>query len=113
MKTCHVILGADLRGAHGSLEKQAGNNKIDLKRLSYGEAVVFINRAKDKVKTYAANGVVSYIRFDDKRRGIDLDALNEIPRAFSPTGHFDYTKALRLTLEKKLEAKSFKRTEAL
>jgi len=113
VRTVHVILGADLRGAHGSLEKQAGSNKIELKRLKSDEAIVFINRAKDKVKTYSGNGVISYVRFDDKRRGIDLDALNEIPRAFSATGQLDYTKALRLTLEKKLALKNFKRTEAL
>jgi hypothetical protein len=124
MKTVHVVLGADLRGNHNVLEVQAKKHNLHLSRLRFGEAVLFINRKKDKLKSYSFNGVVSYIRFDDSgfdgsgrrgsRRGLDLDALNEIPRAFSPNGVLDYDKALKITLEKKLGlSKTFKETEVL
>lgn len=111
MKTVHFFLGADLRGSHAGLMLQAKAKKVDLAKLANGEAAVFINRRKTKLNAYSFNGVVSYVRFDDSRRGIDMDSLNEIPRAFTKDGHMDYTKALRETLKKKLALKRFEDLE--
>lgn len=112
MRTVHVILGASMCGQHNSLEGQAKHNGVRLDNLKDGEAVVFINRKMDKMKAYSANKVISYVRFDDRRRGIDMAALNEIPKAFSADGVLDYPKALRLTLENRLKSrKEPKRTE--
>lgn len=113
MRTVHVILGASMSGQHNSLEVQAQNEGIKLSTLKDGEAVVFINRKKDKMKAYSHNKVVSYVRFDDSRRGIDLSALDEIPRAFTSHGTLDYPKALRITLEKKLKSRKFDTVEVL
>jgi len=113
MKTVHFFLGADLRGSHAGLAMQAKQKNIDLAKLKAGEAVVFINRKKNKLKSYSFNGVVSYVRFDDSRRGIDMDALNEIPRSFTSDGRMDYERALRETLKKKLSLKRFEELEVV
>ena len=49
MKTVHFFLGADLRGSHAGLAMQAKQKNIDLAKLKAGEAVVFINRKKNKL----------------------------------------------------------------
>lgn len=56
-----------------------------------------------RVKAYAYNGVISYLIQQDKKRPLDLEALNELPRAFSTDGVMDYTKALKASLEKRLK----------
>lgn len=104
MKAVKVITGADLRAMHPGLKKLAARFDIDLGNLKDGEAVLFINRAKDKLKSYSSNGVVSYVRFDDKKRSIDMDALNEIPRSFNSDGSLDYNRALKSALTKKLKS---------
>lgn len=113
MKTVHVFLGSDLRSGHLGLAAQAQKNKVSLKELEKNEAVVFINRKKNKMKAYAYNGVLSYVRFDDPKRGIDLGALDEFPKAFDAEGQMDYSKALRAALEKKLKVRRFGELEIL
>jgi len=65
------------------------------------------------MKCYAWNGVLSYVRFDDPNRGIDLNAFNEFPRAFSSDGVMDYGKAIKASLEKRLVAQKFKKLEVI
>lgn len=113
MKTVHCILGADLRCSHEGLKIQARSRGISLKSLMPGEAIVFINHAKNKMKAYSYNGVVSYIRFDDPKRGIDLNALDEFPKAFRPDGTMDYEKALRASLKTRLKEKKFDKIEVV
>lgn len=102
MKAVNLFLGADLRSGHPGLTKLAKSRGIVLKELRTGEAVIFINSKKDKMKAFAWNGVLSYVRFDDKKRAIDLSAIDEFPRAFDKDGVMDYAKALRASLEKRL-----------
>jgi hypothetical protein len=111
VKTVQFILGADMRGNHDSLKQQAKSCRVSLGSLAPGEAVVFINKARDKMKAYSYNNVISYYRSPDPSRPIDLDSLDEIPRAFNKRGELDYTKALKLRLEKKLAKKKFKGME--
>lgn len=105
MKTVHVFLGADMRSMHRGLREIAKANGIDLTKLKKGEAAVFINASKNKLKSYSFNGVISYVRFDDPQRPIDLNALDELPKAFDPNGKLDYSRALKATLEKRLKSK--------
>ncbi len=102
MKAVNLFLGADLRSGHPGLTKLAKSRGIVLKELRKGEAVIFVNSKKDKMKAFAWNGVLSYIRFDDAKRSIDLSALDEFPRAFNADGSMDYTRALKASLEKRL-----------
>lgn len=106
MKAVNFVLGADLRSGHRGLRKQASTLRIDLGALPAGSAVVFINRARTMLKAYSYNGAVTHIRFDEgERRGIDMNALQEIPRSFAPDGTLDYTKAMRVSLTSRLHAR--------
>ena len=103
MKAVKFFFGADLRGGHDMLIKQAKKAGVDLKDLAPAEAAVFINRAKDKLKSFSYNGVMSYIRFPrEENRRIDMMALNELARAFDSRGVLNYNKALRQSLIKRL-----------
>jgi hypothetical protein len=104
-KVIHVFLGSDLRAGHNGLFNQAKASGVKVKELPEGSAIIFINRKKNKLKSYAWNGVVSYIRSDETNRPIDLSVIDELPRAFDSNGRMDYAKALKATLEKKLQAK--------
>lgn len=94
-----------MRSAHPGLRRMAEKSNIDLTKLNEGEAVIFINAKKTKMKAYSYNGVLSYVRFDDPKRPIDMSSLNEIPRAFDRRGTLHYNRALLLTLQKKLRVK--------
>jgi hypothetical protein len=112
VKTVRVFLGADMRGAHVGLAAQAARHQVSLSKLGPQEAVIFINRARDRLKSYSFNGVISYVHFTDKR-AIDMAALNELPRAFNADGTLDYSKALRVALEKRLSLKQGEKVEVL
>lgn len=105
MNTVHFVLGADLRGGHLGLAAQAKSHNIKLQELNDMEAVVFINAAKNKMKAYSWNGVISYVKFDDPKRPLNLMSLDEIPRAFNRDGTMNYKKALKSSLEKMLKQK--------
>ncbi len=106
MKIVHYFLGADLRKSHDGLTALAKTKNIDFQTMQPGSAVIFVNTGNDKLKAYSANGVISYIRFQDRRRAIDMNALDEIARAFTPSGTLNYDKALRAALQKRSQAKA-------
>lgn len=105
-----VFLNADLRCGHDGLAALAKKESIDVKKLPPGEYVIFLNAAKDRVKVYAASNVVAYHRSESGR--LEMAAIARIPQAFTASGHLDYSKALRATLEqalaKKISAKAEK-----
>ncbi len=66
--------------------------------LGQGELLMFLNRAKDKLKILGSEGrVVAYLKMPRGER-IRLEALQYIPRTFSVTGRIDYNDALRQSL---------------
>lgn len=102
MKTVFCFLGVDMRCGHDGLITVAKNKKVDLKNLNVGEAAVFINSSRTKIKAYSYNHVVSYYRSLEYSRPIDLAALEMLPKAFDEDGVMDYSAALKAALEKKL-----------
>jgi hypothetical protein len=98
------FLNADLRQGHDGLEKLARQNNIDVTRLHPGQYVVFVNSHRDKVKVYAANGVVAYYRHTGGRI-YDLRVLQEIPKAFNGTATFNMDTALKTVVEDALRRK--------
>lgn len=103
MKSLHVFVGVDMRMGHLGLKKYASLHGVDLNNLPGLSAAIFISKDKMRIKSYSYNGVVSYLVQYDNKRPLDLDMINELPRAFSANGSFDYSKALRASLEKKLK----------
>ncbi len=95
------FIDTDLRSQHNGLAKIAARHRINVSRLRPGEHVMFINRARDKMKMYSANGVLSYLRLGDRRK-VDMDTIGEIPRAFDGSLSLAYERALTKTVKQKL-----------
>lgn len=105
MKAVNIFLGCDLRSGYTGLRELLKKHKIAFDSLNPEEAYLFVNRAKTSVKVLSHNHVVSYLRSKDTNRPIDIEALNEIPKAFNNDGTIDYNKALKLSLEARLQRK--------
>lgn len=104
MKAVEFFLGVNMCAQHNGLKKLAKKYKIDIDTLPSNSACVFISRDRRRIKVYASNGVLSYLRASDYRP-FDLSALNEFPKAFNTDGTLNYEKALRLRLEKEFSKK--------
>src|SRR6267142_4284345 len=101
MKTVEVFIGADMRCSHRGLVKLAKDNGVHVDDLQPGDAIVYVNMRKNRVKTLSYNGVLSYLNLEGTRRTVDLDALSMIPQALDPRGAMNYKRALFFTLQKK------------
>jgi hypothetical protein len=101
-KVIQCFFDADMRNGHLGLAAIAKKDKIDVEQIEPGQYVVFLNSAKNRLKLYAANGIVAYYYKPGMK--IDLHVISEIPRAFLGSGRLDYDAALRKTLEKRIGA---------
>lgn len=105
MKILNIFLGVDMRMGHLGLANLAKSKSVNVYDLASQSGTVFISKDKQRMKVYAYNGVLSYIKSDNKARPLDLAAIDEFPKAFSRDGRMDYGKALKLRLEKALKTK--------
>jgi len=96
-KALQVFLHSDLRCGHEGLAAIAKKEKINVNKLAVGEYVIFINTERNKVKLYAANNVVAYLKLP--RGHIEMRTISLIPKAFAASGRIDYDELLRETLE--------------
>lgn len=96
-RVLQCFLNADLRCGHNGLSALSRQNGIDITKLRPGQYVLFINSKKDKLKLYACNNVLAYLRLPAGGR-LNMAAIQLIPRAFQNTGRIDYDKALREVL---------------
>jgi hypothetical protein len=103
-KVLQVFLGTDLRCTHLGLAEIAKRNKVDVEKLIPGEYVLFLNNDKNKLKLYAANHIVAYLRLPGNQK-LDMKTIALIPRAFHGSGRIDYNKALKEVLEEALRKK--------
>lgn len=104
MSTNRVIrcfLNVRLSSGHVGLAEFAKKNKLNVTALNPGEYVVFINRAQDRVKVYASNNIIAYLRLPSGQR-LDLRVIQQIPSAFNGT-KINYDEALRETLLRELK----------
>lgn len=107
----HVVMIFDnvhMGLGHDGLADIAKKHRKDPARLVPGELLMFINRAKDKMKVYGPNQVIAYLRMPHGRR-IVLEAIQYIPQAFARSGKIDYDAALKRVLEAKMAAKTGER----
>lgn len=105
-RALQIFLNADLRCSHEGLTIIAKKEKIDVDKLVPGEYVIFINTQKNKVKLYAANQIVAYLRLP--RGHIDLRVIQLIPKAFESKGRIDYDQSLKEMLQRELPERSYK-----
>lgn len=102
-KALQIFLNADFRNVHEGLAAIAKKNKLDVEKLESGEYLIFVNTAKDRLKLYAANNVVAYLKM--KSGKIDLRTIQLIPQAFNGSGRIDYDAALKEVIERELGRK--------
>lgn len=94
-----------MRLGHDGLIALAKTKKIDINELKPGEALIFINTKRDRMKCFAWNKVVSFVRSVDINRPIDVGVLDYLAQAFNENGVMDYPRALKEALEDKLKGK--------
>lgn len=102
-KLLQVFLNADLRCSHDGLTSLAKKEKVDVSQLTPGEYVIFINSGKNRIKLFAANNVLAYLRLPQGK--IDMRTISLIPRAFEASRKINYDEKLREVLTKELRLK--------
>jgi hypothetical protein len=105
MKAVHLFLDTDMRCGHYGLFLVAKKSKVLIQTLRPGEAVIFINTAKNKIKTFGPNGVVSYLRVDKGIRPTSFDSFTDavspgMKMQFSPSVRAELLQALGLNQSK-------------
>lgn len=91
---------------HDGLTLLAKRFKIDLRTIQEGELVLFMNRAKDKLKVLGPGSIVlGYIKMTKGRR-IPLDAIQWLPKTFSMTGQINIEKAIEISVQKAFEKRT-------
>jgi hypothetical protein len=101
VRVVHIFKEVDMRCGHEGLRAHAKRSGVNVDNID--GVCVFVSRSRMLMKTYSANGVLSYLRAKEYSRPIDIDALAQFPLAFSKDGRVDYTLALRKKLEKVLQ----------
>jgi hypothetical protein len=91
-----IFINVDLRCAHKGLGALAQSQKIDVQRLSPGEFLMFMNRARSAVKILGASHLLVHLK-SGSNKAISEEALITIPRLFSGSD-FDFKRAARLDL---------------
>lgn len=104
------FLNADLRSGHNGLGTLCRKNGISVNDLVPGQYVVFVNSAKDRIKVYAANNIIAYMKLPRGDR-VDLRVVQAIPRSFRGGGNINYDAALKESVTAALARK--KRMSAL
>jgi hypothetical protein len=92
--------------------------RCDPDDLSPQEVVMFLNKQRDKLKILGRNGskandiveVIGYIRAP-RGQPLSLDAIQFLPQTFHEKGRFDYSAALKLSLQKAFETATKRRGE--
>lgn len=106
MRAKHIFLGVDMRISHDGLKFHAMKHfKVNIEGMKQGELAVFISADKRRLKTYAWNHVVSYLRSVEYAGPIDIAAIDEIVKSAQKNGRVDYSAALKASLEKRLSAR--------
>lgn len=101
-KIIRVFLNTDMRNQHEGLIQMAKKQKVDPEKLEDGEHVIFVNAARNKLKVFSSNGLLSYKRQEKGR--LNMEAIIRIPQSFSG-GNLNWKEAQKQALLVKLEKK--------
>jgi hypothetical protein len=87
---------------HPGLSELARKFKLYPEKLAPQECIVFLNRAKDKLKVMGSEGrVIAYLRMPRGQR-MRLESIQYIPQIFAATGKIDYDAACKESLIRSL-----------
>lgn len=107
MKTIIAAIdNVNMGSGHDGLALVAKKFKVPVGSLGANEVILFLNRAKDKLKILGAQGMVlGYVRMPQGRR-LPLDAIQYIPQCFSNDGRLDIESAISKSVTKAMEKRS-------
>lgn len=94
------FLNTSMINGHDGLTAIAKKAGIKVSSITPGSYVVFVNAAQDRIKVFAANNVVAYVRLGRGRK-VDLRVIREIPQVFSGAS-INYDEALEKVVTKAL-----------
>lgn len=97
------FLNVDMRNAHDGLSVIAKKNGIDPEKIEPGSFIVFINSARTKLKVYASDQVVAYLRLESGRK-LNMNVIRELPRVFNGRS-IKYDEALKSVVESAISKK--------
>lgn len=104
-----VFMNADMRNGHDGLTTLAEKSGIKSFEgqldLAQGQFLVFINAARNKIKVFAPNNVVGYLRMPQGKI-LDLSVVSEIPKAFNGDPKIGYDEALKARVMKELATRN-------
>lgn len=98
-----VFLNVDMRNGHDGLATLAKEHQLKVSEIERGSFIVFVNAQKNKVKLYAANDTIAYLRMP-RGSAFNLNVVRELPKVFNGR-NINYTEGLKLAVEKQLIAK--------
>lgn len=79
---------------HEGLRGLAKLHRLPIEGLAQGELLLFLNRAKDKIKMVGHGGqVIAYFKMPHGRR-LPLEAIQYIPQTFTADGKVDLDAAI-------------------
>lgn len=87
-----------LGNGHTGLATTAEEQGVDVKKLSKGEYVIFVNKAKTGLKMFAPGNVVAYLKMPGNSK-LDLRIISMVPRFFNGQ-KINYDAALEQRLRK-------------
>lgn len=88
MKVVKIFTDVNMTKQHKGLFEIAKRNKVDLTKLN-GTLILFINKARNKVKCWSPNGVLSYIKLNTGT--VTTEVIQEFARAFDDNGLINFT----------------------
>lgn len=97
-----VFINADLRAGHDGLSQLAKENGIKTSEIEPGSFLVFINTGKNKLKVYASNQVIAYLKLPNGK--INMNTIRELPKVFNGRS-INYSEALKMAVEKQMREK--------
>ena len=108
-----VVDNCNMALSHDGLNAVAVKLKVDPAKLERNELIVFLNRAKTRMKVLGGGGaVIGYVRMSDKSR-IPLEAIQYLPEVFSNSGKIDINQAVEKLLVTRLKLNRETSGEAL
>lgn len=109
--TIKIFKNVSMIYQHDGLAKLAASKKVKLDGLEPGEHILFVNGARDRIKMYSANKVLSYYRAEKNTR-INLEMIEYIPQCFGAKG-MDWEAANKMAVAKMLATQEKKRPVGL
>lgn len=99
-----VIDNTNMSSSHDGLGRIARKLKIAIDTLERNDLIVFLNRAKTRMKVLGGAGsIIGYVRMP-KNQVLPLDAVQYLPEVFATTGKIDVAEAIKKSVTARLQA---------